>query len=174
MDHRRRCIRSSHRRSWPILPRGQDELKGCSVTGVRGAPQAPSMGPADRLAYPQPHAQSVGLRRVQGLEELIDTGPLEPHPCLLHGDQHTGVGADIVSTSTDEQPTPPTRDVAHRLDRVGQQIQYDLLKLNPIAENRWQIVRQRSPQHDTMTRPYRLEPGVDCWNSMLYQRRILF
>src|SRR5215470_5265817 len=63
--------------------------------GRSACPQAPSMGPDDRSADRQPHAQSVRLRRVQGLEELIDLHLLEPHPCVLHGDQHTGVGAAI-------------------------------------------------------------------------------
>src|SRR5262249_46070281 len=146
MDHRRRCVRLSHRRSWPILPRWQDELKGRSVTSVRRAPQAPSMGLDDRSAYRQPHAQSAGLRRVQGLEELINTRLLEPNPHVLHVDQYTGVGAAIVSTSADQQPAPPAGDVAHRFDSVGEQIQHDLLKLNPIAENLWQIIRHRLPQ----------------------------
>src|SRR5713101_6603094 len=121
------------------FPRGHDELKCCPVAGVRRRPQPPSMGQNNRLAYRQPHAQSVGLRRVQGLEETLDVSLLEPNSCVVHDDPHTGACADLVSMRADHQLPTPVGDVAHRLDRVGQQIQHDLLKLNPIAENRWQI-----------------------------------
>src|SRR5262245_10873054 len=110
------------------------------------------MGQNDRSAYRQPRAQSVSLRRVQGLEETLDVSLLEPNPCVVHDDPHTGTSTDLVLMRADHQFPTSVGDVAHRLDSVGQQIQHDLLKLNPIPENRWQIVRQRRPQHDPMPR----------------------
>src|SRR5262245_11992312 len=125
-------IASSRLMALPF-PRGHDELKRCSVTGVRRRPQPPSMGPNDRSAYRQPHAQSVGLRRVQGLEETLDVSRLDPNSCVFYDEPHTGVYADLVSMRAHHQLPTPIGDVAHRLDRVGQEIQHDLLQLNSIA-----------------------------------------
>jgi len=84
----------------------------------------------DRTADRQPHAQTVGLRRVEGGEELLEINRGQAWSRILHRDQHF-IRFDV--SSGDEQLSRPFRDRAHCLDRVDNEIEDDLLQLYAIS-----------------------------------------
>src|SRR6185312_16611260 len=55
--------------------------------------------------------------------------------------------APRVRLRSDEQLPRPVLHRAHRIGAIAQEIQNDLLELNPIALHGWQIVRELMPQN---------------------------
>ena len=70
-----------------------------------------------------------------------------PGPEILNRDHHV---AEIAIRRSDLEPPLPALEIGHRLDAVHDQIQYDLLKLNPIANDGIEIGGQRGFDPDAM------------------------
>jgi hypothetical protein len=92
-------------------------------------------GPADR----QPHPNSAGLRGVESLENALDMFQINPRPRIAHRDEDAVCPALL---GADQQLTRPPVDRAHCFGRVQDQVQDDLLQLNPISLNGRQPLAQ--------------------------------
>src|SRR5216684_2591450 len=93
----------------------------------------------DRTADRQAHPQTVGLRRVEGGEEVLETRRGQAWPRILHRDQHA---IRLGLSGGDEQLSRPFRDGAHCLDSVDDEIEDNLLQLDAIALNQRQALRE--------------------------------
>ena len=97
-------------------------------------------GPADRQAHPQ----ALRLRREEGVEQAERLGLGEPDAGILDGDDRPGAILDRLDGGTHDEPASRGWDVAHGLGRVDEQVEEDLLELDPIAEDRRQVARSPS------------------------------
>src|SRR5215467_13271804 len=101
-------IRELSFRSW------QGELKHGAAGFVRLRPQLSSMcmddGPADR----QPHARSIGLGGVEGLEDSIETLRINARPGIAH--RHDD--ACLILVCADQQLPCPLLNRAHCFSRI--------------------------------------------------------
>src|SRR5438552_3691535 len=62
----------------------QRELKQRAGWHVGRRPQPPAMGLDDRAADRQPHAEALGLGRIEGIEELLQAGRIKPRTGVLY------------------------------------------------------------------------------------------
>src|SRR5438093_7000832 len=99
---------------WRLLPsyhrfaaNRQRELKDSTVRHIRRRPEPAAVGLHNRAAYRQPHAHTVRLRCVEGLEEAVETTRIEPKARISHRHQHT---VRIILGGTDRQLS---RRIAH-------------------------------------------------------------
>src|SRR5438067_5091414 len=92
-----------------------------------------------RAADRQPHANPIGLGRIEGLEQSIEFRRINSWAGILHFDKH---GIWIVLARGNRQLTRSASDTAHRLDGIDEQIHDHLLQLDPIRRNQSQVVRK--------------------------------
>src|SRR5258705_483220 len=109
---------------------GHREVKNGAAGLVGGHPQTAAMGFYDRTADRQPHPQTAGLRRVERVEEALETRRGHAWPRILHRDQHA---IRFSWRGSDEQLSRPFYDYAHGLDSVDDEIEGDLLQLYAIS-----------------------------------------
>src|SRR3954465_12661167 len=79
---------------------------------------------------PDPHAAALGC--MERFEQLLGAFVFETYAGILHGEAHMIV---IFSFCFYYHIPGPIVDAAHRFGGVEQQVQDDLLKLNPIADD---------------------------------------
>jgi hypothetical protein len=89
----------------------------------------------DRATHRESNTHPASLGCVERLEESALLPGIEPYPDILNAQAH------LMSRllGPDRQQSWAMANVAHRLRRVKQQIQDNLLKLNPVTLNCWQI-----------------------------------
>jgi hypothetical protein len=90
-------------------------------------------GAADR----QPNAHPIGLGGVERFEALVHALSVQAHAHILDAQAHS---IAFVSLGSDQHLSWAILDVAHRVCRVQEEIQNDLLQLNAIAYDRREIV----------------------------------
>src|ERR1700761_5641531 len=109
---------------------GHREVKNGAPGQVGGHPQPAPMSFDDRTADRQPQSQPAGLRRMEGLEEALDSRRRQPRTGILHCDHYAiWFGLD----GGDEQLSRPFRDRTHCLDSVDDEIEDNLLQLYAIS-----------------------------------------
>src|SRR5260370_16592688 len=106
------------------------EVKDGPTGQVGGHPQPAAMSFDDRTADRQPHAQTAGLCRVERVEEAFETFRVQSRSRILHHDQRA---LRFGWSGGDEQISRPFRDLAHCLDSVDDEIEYNLLQLYTIS-----------------------------------------
>jgi len=88
------------------------------------------MGLDDRPADRQPDAHAVGLRREEGVEDAIGSGRIQPHAV-----SSTATSTPARSWFRDIVAPSAVRDCAHGFNAVHDQIQHDLLQLDPVSKD---------------------------------------
>ena len=100
----------------------------------------------DGPAYRQPHSCSIGLGGVESVEDALQLRPIDARSGIAHGHEN----ACVVLLSADQQ-LPWTRlNRAHCFNRVEDQVQQDLLKLNPISVDGGRPLREASLDRDSV------------------------
>src|SRR5205814_3989510 len=122
---------SSHRR--------QSEVEGGAVARVRRRPESSPVPIHDGAADRKPHAQPTRLRRIERLEQARRLGLAEADARILDRDDRPEAIVTLLEGRAHDQPAPLRRDLPHGLDGVQQQVQEDLLELDPIAQHRRQV-----------------------------------
>ena len=110
----------------------QGEVEDRAARGVGGRPQPPAMGFDDRAADRKSEAQSVRLRRVEGLEEIRLDSRRKPWTRVAYGDEDV---ARLGLARRDPQFARALAQAAHGLDGVQRQVEEDLLQFDPVAAN---------------------------------------
>ena len=87
------------------------------------------------------------LRRVEGVEELVHAQRVDAQPGVPHGHTHTVV---VLSLGPDRQLPRAIGHLAHRFDRVEQQVQDDLLELDTIASDERKVVGKLCLENDAV------------------------
>src|SRR5882672_569094 len=131
-----RLTSAAPRRS--VCDRRQGELKASAAGQVRARPQSAAVRFDDRTADRQAHPQTAKLRRVEGLEHALKSRRREAWTRIAHLDRH----AIWFVAGADEQFPLLFADVAHRFDRVDDQVKQDLLQLDPVSLDTRQALRK--------------------------------
>src|SRR4051795_1158555 len=128
---------------WPVVSRTWNgERQRDSRTIIRYCPEASAMALDDGSTDRQADPPAVGLCRVECFEEPLPLNRVEPHPNILHAQPHVIVFA---SGGPDHHASWSIIDAVHRLGRVPEKVQDDLLKLHTIARNGREVVGQLHP-----------------------------
>src|SRR4030095_12649082 len=97
----------------------------------------------DRAAHRQANSHSVLLRRIEGLKELVRGIRSEADPRVLYAETHV---LTLIRFASDQQISRAVLDANHRIRSVSHQVQDDLLELDTIARDRWEVDREFRPQ----------------------------
>ena len=104
----------------------------------------------DRAADRQPHAEPARLRRIEGLEEAGHFGLTEPDPGVLDRDDRPRAIVTVLDGRADDDPTPLPRNLSGGFDRIHQQVQENLLELDPITLDPRQVRRRGRLEDDSV------------------------
>src|ERR1700742_2809804 len=111
-------------RSVPPRARRNNKFKDCTTRHICGCPQPAAEGFDDRTTDRQPQSQTVRLGSVEGVEKAIEGGRCQSGTRILHSHKH---GARLLHPAADEQLPRPVTYATHRLDRINDQIENNLL-----------------------------------------------
>jgi hypothetical protein len=84
----------------------------------------------DRAADRQAHPHSAGLRREEGIEDVLGDRRIQPRPGVFHRNQDT---VWCFAPRADPKPARAIGNGAHRFHPVHDQIEDNLLQLNPVT-----------------------------------------
>src|SRR6267142_4403052 len=116
-------LRNEHREREPVIR-------------VAPGPQPSTVALRDRTADGQSHAETAGLGREEGLEELLPIRLPRTRAGVLNGNEDAGPVLASPALARDDQAPRTPRHVGHRLDAVHDQIEDELLQLDAIGERR--------------------------------------
>src|SRR3954468_11723690 len=140
---------SSWRRIRSALKIGGDRKRESGTrTIVRLRPQAAVMLLDDRAADRQPDAHAVALRRVKGVKQSVHALAIDAHAGVAHAHAHM-IG--VLALGDDTQAPLAIVHVAHRVAGVPQQVENDLLKLDPVASEGREILSEFRLQSDAVS-----------------------
>jgi len=91
------------------------------------------MSLGDRAADGKSHADSIGLGRVEGLEQAIQVRRIYSGAGVFHFDEHV---VRISLTGDNCELSGSVADSVHCLDSIDDQIHDHLLQLDPIRRNK--------------------------------------
>src|SRR5271165_2624451 len=91
---------------------------------------------------------------MKGIEKVAESRLRQPRPRILYGHEHV---AERLFASGDQQVAWTVTGAIHRLNRIDNQVQYDLLQLDPITQHDREAVHQVKPHRYTAF--CRLAPG---------------
>src|SRR5712664_1545528 len=112
------------------LDRRQRELQDGSPGLVRHRPETATMGDHDRAADRESHPHPVGLRREKRLEDALHGLGLKAMPRVADFDEDL---VPLFPPGGDRQLPGRGAGLAHRIDRVEDEVQQELLKLDLVA-----------------------------------------
>src|SRR5215203_6129410 len=98
----------------------------------------------DRAADEQPDAHAATLARIEGFEQRVHGPWREADAGVTHRETYTRA---VLTLGFDQQLSRPIVHIDHRVRSVAEQIQDDLLQLNPIARDEREIIGEFRP-HD--------------------------
>src|SRR6516162_5646776 len=128
---------------------------------ARRGPEPSPMSIDDGTTNGQSHTRSAGLRGVEGLENAFAIVRINARTGVAHRDEDPC----LVLFSPDRQLSCPRLDRAHCFNRVQDQVQDHLLKLNAIPQNRKQSLRKPSLDRNAIPECHALRQYnhfVDC------------
>jgi hypothetical protein len=91
----------------------------------------------DGAADGESDAHAVALRRVKSVKQLVHILAVETRASVPHGHAHTIAALPFGS---DQQLPRAIVDADHRVRGVAEQVQNDLLELDAIASDRWEVI----------------------------------
>src|SRR3984893_2649670 len=130
---RQRSSRWFDCRSWAnscSQRQGEAEYGAKGRSGFR--PQAALMSFNDRVTDCQPHSHALGLRGEEAFEDAVPVCWVKTNTGIRHVD---GDVALIVELRADRQDTWAVSDRTHRVDPVHDQVENDLLQLDPVSHD---------------------------------------
>src|SRR6516162_2380763 len=95
--------------------------------------EPPAMGLDDRAADCESHADSIGLGRVEGLEQAIEIRRIDSRAGVFHFDEHV---VRISLTRDNRELARSVADSVHCLDGIDDYIHDHLLQLAPLRRNK--------------------------------------
>ena len=101
-------------------------------------------GAADRQA----HAQSVRLRRHEGIEDRFELVGRDSGAVVLNFDQH--VRCAVQTCAHDQPPCAGGPGSVHGAEGIDHQVQHDLLQLDTVASDRADVRRQIEVDRDVV------------------------
>ena len=117
------------------------EIERRPAAGIIGSPQGPPMsfhnGPADRKAHPHPPR----FGRIERLKNPVKILLVEPRPEIPHRDFY---GLLIRQFRPDEKVPETGVGMNHRVRPIQNQVQDDLLQLDPVSRHGGKIRGQFS------------------------------
>ena len=114
-------------------------MKDRAMRLVRDGPQSPAVRLDDRAADRQPHPGAVRLRREERVEDLVLTRRRQADPGVRHDHLHV---ITALRARADGDLAPPLHAL-RGLDAVHEEVQEDLLELDPVARHGWQVGGER-------------------------------
>jgi len=129
----------------------------------------------DGPAYRQPHSCSIGLGGVESVEDALQLRPIDARSGIAHGHEN----ACVVLLRADQQLSLTRLNRAHCFNRVEDQVQQDLLKLNAIPMDGGRPLREASLDRDSVLDDCASRQSnhlVDCLTqieTLLLRRRFL-
>ena len=118
-----------------LLMQWQGELKRRAGPGIAGGRQPSSVRVDDRAADRQAHAHAAGFGGEEGIEQPIGILGGHADTAVAHRDQNL---AGLILSRPDHQLARPVRDRLHRFNAVDDEVEDDLLQLDPIGEDQGQ------------------------------------
>src|ERR1700733_8086846 len=115
------------------------EVKSGASRLVGGQPQTPTMTFDDRAADRPAHAQATWLRRIECIKYELDILCGQTGPRVADRDDDS---VRLGCARRNEQLSRAVRDCVHCLDGIDDEIEHDLLQLDPIPFDEWQAVRE--------------------------------
>src|SRR5262249_50096494 len=106
---------------------------------IRSRPDAAVMALDDRAAHGEADAHAVSLGRVEGREELLRIARIEADAVVAHRYANE---IRVVELRPHEQLARAIGDRGHGIRGIRDQVQDDLLELNPIADDVRQVAGQ--------------------------------
>src|ERR1700722_5553592 len=110
----------------------QRELESCTCISIGNGPQFSAVSFNDGTADGQSHTHALRLGSEEGVENMFHAFGVESRSGILHHDLYA---PGFVGLRTDQQDTRPVCYRSHGLDTVHDQVQDDLLQLDPITQN---------------------------------------
>src|SRR5689334_8769660 len=90
---------------------------------------------------------------------------IDSRSVITHCDSNTVV---IETSGRDQQCSLSIFNAEHRLDRIDDQIQHNLLQLNAVTRYFWEIVCQYDTQVDAVLNHLSLSQGYDFIDELVY------
>ena len=90
----------------------------------------------DGAADGEPDAHAAALGRAKGIEQLVDALAIEPHAGIPHAHADT---IAVLPCGSDQQLPRPIVDANHRVRGIAEEVENDLLVLDAIANDRWEV-----------------------------------
>src|SRR4029077_8490458 len=109
----------------------KDETNSRSKLRVRGRPEPTAKCFDDAAANRETHAHAVRLRREEGIEDPSSMGRIDARPHINNSNLDL---CPVRTARGDRQSSRTVIDVRHRIDRVGDEIDQNLLQLYAIAD----------------------------------------
>ena len=91
----------------------------------------------DRAANRQPNAHTAALGCVEGIKKLFHALVIETHTGIPHDQAHK---VAVFSFCSDQQVPRSVVNTNHRVGRIAEQVQDDLLELDTIACYGWKVL----------------------------------
>src|SRR3569833_2054734 len=93
----------------------------------------------DGTAYRQPNTQTVAFGRVKRIEKLLNTLAFETHSRIPYAQTHEAV---FWAFGPDQQTSRAIVNFLHCVGCVAEQVQNDLLELNPVSGHARETIRK--------------------------------
>src|SRR5215216_6782777 len=124
---------------------GDGKREGGTWTIVRLCPETAIMSLDDRPADAEPDTHAVALRCVEGVKELVHALGVDAYASIPHADTYATTALPFGS---DQQVSRAIVHFNHRIGRVAEKVQDDLLELDPIAGDGREILRELRLESD--------------------------
>src|ERR1700729_858129 len=102
----------------------------------------------DRVTDRQSHSHALGLRGEEAFEDAVPACRVKTNTGIRHVDDDVAL---IVELRTDGQDTGAVSDRTHRLDAVHDQVENDLLQLDPVSHDGRKLGSQVGLDGDAMS-----------------------
>jgi hypothetical protein len=125
--------------SQTLGPTGDNKRKCTSRPIVRCRPEASLVSLNNGFAHGEPDSHSVDLGRVERLEDPFRSLRRNTDARIFHAEPDLILP---VRLSSDDQLSWAIVNCSHCIGTVSKQVQDDLLKLDPVSDNRREVIRK--------------------------------
>ena len=110
----------------------------------------------------------VSFSCVEGVKQLVHDLRVDADAGIPHGHAHT---IALFSLRSDQQPPWAVVNAQHRVGSIAQQIQDDLLELDPIANNSRQVLSKLRLKNDSVSVEVTRRQGNDLARGLIQVQR---
>src|SRR5215831_17861934 len=126
---------------------GNGKREGGTGTVVCLRPETSMMSLDDRATDGEPDAHAIGFRCVEGVEQLDHILGVHAHADIPHAHADT---IAVLAFGSDQQLPRAIVHVNHRVGGVAEQVQDDLLELDPIAGDGREVLGELRLKNDAV------------------------